>query len=184
MPHCLQGTYGSWQLIGPGIRRRRQPVIAAKNFVTQQHRHSKGKHAVLSLRSAISTSTKWSCSEKRERWQGLEWSREVGADDGCRGWAPIGKWRMRRRLFRGLWHTCHKTVNSPLEIGWGLGGGGLVEQLKLILCCVDEVNCRGQTYKVQTGTKSRFQRQLSVSECSVHTANSCKVCKGRVLRGT
>ena len=66
--------------------------------------------------------------------------------------------------------TCHKTVNSPLEIGWGLGGGGLVEQLKLILCCVDEVNCRGQTYKVQTGTKSRFKRQLSVSECGVHTA--------------
>ena len=118
----VRSIRGSWQLIGPGIRRRRQPVIATKNFVTQQHRHSKGKHAVMSLRSAISTSTKWSCSEKRERWQGLEWSREVGADDGCRGWAPIGKWRMRRRLFRGLWHM---SQNSKLSAGdWvGFGGG-------------------------------------------------------------
>ena len=118
----VRSIRGSWQLIGPGIRRRRQPVIATKNFVTQQHRHSKGKHAVLSLRSAISTSTKWSCSEKRERWQGLEWSREVGADDGCRGWAPIGKWRMRRRLFRGLWHIMSQ--NSKLSAGDWVGFGG------------------------------------------------------------
>ena len=152
----VRSIRGSWQLIGPGIRRRRQPVIATKNFVTQQHRHSKGKHAVLSLRSAISTSTKWSCSEKRERWQGLEWSREVGADDGCRGWAPKENGGCGGGSSEGC-GTCHKTVNSPLEIGWGLGGGGLVEQLKLILCCVDEVNCRGQTYKVQTGTNPQSQ---------------------------